>query len=82
MRQVGYLQRKTVEEGNKQKEGAEGTDFGKGEGIILKNILLGSVCVCVRACVHRQLKKCGVENNGLELCYGRSNSFIGCIAKE
>jgi hypothetical protein len=42
---------KAVEESNEEKEGVEGTDLGKGEGIILKIVLLGSLCVCV--CVHR-----------------------------
>jgi hypothetical protein len=36
---------------DKEKEGAEGTDLEKREGIILNIILLGSVCV------YRQLKK-------------------------
>ena len=42
---------------DKEKEGAEVKDLGKGEGIILQIILLGSVCVraCVR--VHRQFTK-------------------------
>jgi hypothetical protein len=50
---------KAVEEGNGQREGAEGTDLGKGEGIILKIILLGSMCVCVCVCAQTVQKNVG-----------------------
>jgi hypothetical protein len=48
---VIYKERRWKKVIDKQKEGGEGTDLGKGEGMILKNILQGSVCVCVPACV-------------------------------
>ena len=66
---------KAVEEGNGQREGRRGGERPWKRGRDNITDYTPGLCVCVRACVYTDSsQKCGVENNGLELCYGSTST--------